>query len=76
SVFKNAIQNIGEVFVFLKRAIMKLILLFTFYHFFSFNELGFWVCYSIKARKDLFFCQFCFTIDDIWLFELVDELAK
>ncbi|MBR7554623.1 hypothetical protein, partial [Allobacillus saliphilus] len=24
-VFKNAIQNIGEVFVFLKRAIMKLI---------------------------------------------------
>ncbi|MFC0015051.1 hypothetical protein, partial [Allobacillus sp. GCM10007490] len=27
SVFKNAIQNIGEVFVFLKRAIMKLILL-------------------------------------------------
>ncbi len=25
SVFKNAIQNIGEVFVFLKRAIMKLI---------------------------------------------------
>jgi len=25
SVFKNTIQEIGEVFVFLKRAIMKLI---------------------------------------------------
>jgi len=33
SVFKNTIQEIGEVFVFLKRAIMKLIHLNEFHNY-------------------------------------------
>ena len=37
SVFKNTIQEIGEVFVFLKRAIMKLIQLL---YLMKFNRLN------------------------------------